>query len=248
MCEVRQTKYMLFNFLSKFGVYSLLSLITVVSEAQSIPDLSGVWQRNFPGASSLVSEPPMTLWAQERFDLAKPLHGPRTASATESNASEIQCLPMGFPGTYYRPRPFEIIQLPDRIVMLFEVNNFWRIVYMDGRDFPEVPLHTWNGYSIGRYEDDTLVIETKHILGWESENQQRWIDRLGHPFSDEITIVERIKRVDRDTLTNQVTIHDPIAYESTLNGTLNFARRDFELAEFVCQELMLSALPEMRPE
>jgi hypothetical protein len=239
---------MLLNTLSKFLIWSLVYLMAIVTKAQPFPDFSGVWQRNFPGASSLVPDPPMTSWAQERFDLAKPLHGPRTASATQSNAAEMQCLPMGFPGTYYRPRPFEIIQLPNRVVMLFEINNFWRIVYMDGRDFPEVPLHTWNGYSIGHYEEDTLVIETRNILGWESENQQRWLDRLGHPFSDQVRIIERIRRVDAESIVNEVSIHDPIAYENVLTGTLNFRKRDFELAEFVCQELMLSELPEMRPE
>ena len=154
---------------------------------------------------------------------------------------------MGFPATYYRPRPFEIVQLPDRAVMLFEVDHFWRIIYMDGREFPEVPLHTWNGYSIGRYEDDTLVIETRHFIGWESENQQRWIDRIGHPFSDELRLTERIRRVDENTLENVVTVDDPIAYERPFTGTLNFQLRDFELAEFICNELMLSELPEMRP-
>ena len=223
-------------------------LLCATAGAQSTPDLSGVWQRDFSGSSALVPDPPMTAWAQERFDLAKPLHGPRTVSATVSNAAELQCLPMGFPATYYRPRPFEILQLPDRAVMLFEVGNFWRVVYMDGRGFPEVPLHTWSGYSIGRYEADTLVIETRHILGWESERQQRWLDRLGHPFSDELRIVERIRRVDEDSLVNEITIDDPIAYERPFTGTLTFRRRDFELAEFICQELMLSDLPEMRPQ
>jgi hypothetical protein len=197
--------------------------------------------------TSLVAEPPLTEWGQERFDLAKPIHGPRTTSATEANAAELQCLPMGIPGTYYRPRPFEIVQLADRVLMLFEVDNFWRVVHTDGRDFPEVPLHTWNGYSIGHYEGDTLVIETRHVIGWTAENNQRWLDRLGNPFSDEVRIIERIRRVDADNLENIVTIHDPIAYTEPMTGTLTFRRRDFELAEFICQELMLSDLPEMRP-
>ncbi|GIT14994.1 MAG: hypothetical protein CM1200mP36_07500 [Gammaproteobacteria bacterium] len=59
------------------------------------------------------------------FDLAKPIHGPRTTPPTEANAAELMCFPMGLPGTYYRPRPFELVQLPNRIVMVFEVNNFW---------------------------------------------------------------------------------------------------------------------------
>ena len=226
---------------------ALLASLAAHSQSGSPPDLSEVWQRDFPGMTPLVPEPPMTAWGRERFELAKPLHGPRTASATESNAAELSCLPMGFPATYYRPRPFEILQHPDRAIMLFEIDHFWRIIYLDGRDFPEVPLHTWNGYSIGRYEGDTLVIETRHIIGWESETQQRWIDRIGHPFSDQLRLVERFRRVDEETLENEVTIDDPIAYERPFTGTLTYKRRDFELAEFVCQELMLSELPEMRP-
>ena len=225
-----------------------LPLMALAQSAyQDIPDLAGVWQRSFPGDSSLVAEPPMTAWGQERFDLARPIHGPRTTSATEANSAELTCLPMGFPATYYRPRPFEIVQLPDRALMLFEVDHFWRVIHMDGRDFPEVPLHTWNGYSIGHYEGDTLVIETRHMLGWQAEHIQRWIDRLGHPFSDEVTVIERIRRVDHETLVSEVTIDDPIAYEEPFTGTLTFRLRDFELAEFICQELMLSHLPEMRP-
>lgn len=236
------------NYLIKPFIAGTASLLlSATAGAQSIPDLSGVWQKDFSSATPLAPKPPMTPWGQERFDLAKPLHGPRTASATESNTAELQCLPMGFPASYFRPRPFEIIQLPDRAVMLFEIDHFWRIIYMDGREFPEVPLSTWNGYSIGHYEGDTLVIETRHILGWKSENQQRWLDRLGHPFSNELRIVERIRRVDEDTLENQITIDDPVAYERPFMGTLNFRTRDFELAEFICQELMLSDLPEMRP-
>ena len=228
-------------------VGAIILILPSLASAQSLPDLSGVWQRNFPGNSPLIPEPPLSAWGQERFDLAKPIHGPRTTPATEANASELMCLPMGIPGTYYRPRPFEIVQLPNRIVMVFEINNFWRMIYMDGRGFPEVPLHTWNGYSIGHYEDDTLVIETRHIIGWESETQQRWIDRLGHPFSDELRLIERIRKTDEGTLENKVTIDDPIAYTKTFTGILRFRETDYELAEFICQELMLSDLPEMRP-
>ena len=236
------------SFITKISIVGAIFLILPsLASTQSPPDLSGVWQRDFPGNSPLVPEPPLSAWGQERFDLAKPIHGPRTTPPTEANASELMCLPMGLPGTYYRPRPFELVQLPNRIVMVFEVNNFWRMVYMDGREFPELPLHSWNGYSIGHYEDDTLVIETRHLIGWESETQQRWIDRLGHPFSDELRLIERIRKTDEGTLENEVTIDDPIAYTEPFTGILHFREMDYELAEFICQELMLSDLPEMRP-
>ena len=235
------------------GISALLSILLGASAthgqpaSDALPDISGVWQKTFSSSDPLVAEPPLTAWGQERFDLAKPIHGPRTTSATEANAAELQCLPMGIPATYYRPRPFEIIQLPDRVMMLFEVDHFWRIIYMDGREFPEVPLHSWNGYSIGHYEGDTLVIETRQFIGWESEQNQRWLDRLGYPFSDELRLTERIRRAEDGTMENQVTIDDPIAYSEPWTGTLTFRSRDFELAEFICQELMLSELPEMRP-
>ena len=213
------------------------------------PDLSGVWQKSGggPGLLPVEQEPPMADWARERFSLAKPIHGPRTTEPTEANAPELQCLPMGIPGAYFRPRPFEIVQLADRAVMLFEVDTMWRMIYMDGRDFPEIPLHTWNGYSIGHYEDDTLVIETQHIRGWESAGLQRWLDRLGHPFSDELRVVERIRRTGPEAMQSEITIDDPIAYTRPWTAVMNYRLREFELAEFICAELMLSDLPAMRP-
>lgn len=213
------------------------------------PDLSGIWQKSGGGSGLIPGEPPMTDWGREKFLAAKPIHGPRTVSPTESNAAELQCLPMGIPGIYFRPRTFQIVQLPRRAVMLFEVDHLWREIYMDGRSFPEVPLHTWMGYSIGHYEGDTLVIESRHFRGWE-ENAHRWIDRLGHPFSSELRVVERFRRTSHDRLVNEITIDDPVAYTGQWTATMTYALQEdgFEMGEFVCQELMLSDLPFMRPE
>ena len=225
----------------------VLTLASIGRVEAQIPDLSGIWQVAGDSDGLIEGDPPMTAWARERFELSKPIAGPRRFSATEANAAELTCLPMGFPATYLRPRPFDLVQLEDRVVMLFEVSNFWRVIYMDGRDFPEVPLHTWNGYSIGRVEGDTLVIETRHTLGWQSENVQRWVDRLGYPFSDELVLTERWRRLDEHTLENTLTIDDPIAYDRPWSSVMTFERSEYELSEFVCQELMLSGLPEMRP-
>jgi hypothetical protein len=232
------------------GILWLLVLAPVAfgqPTADTVPDLSGTWQHADDSDGLIAGEPPMTARGREHFALSKPIAGPRTVSATESNAAELTCLPMGFPATYLRPRPFQILQLPNRIVMLFEVSHFWRVVYVDGRDFPEVPLHSWNGYSIGRYEGDTLVVESRHFIGSDPDGAQRWVDRLGHPFSDELTVVERIRRVDDDTLENHITIDDPVAYERPWHGVMTFARSELDLSEFICEELMLSELPEMRP-
>ena len=178
---------------------------------------------------------------------ARPIHGPRTVSPAESNAAELRCLPMGIPGTYFRPRTFQFVQLETRALMLFEVDRMWREIHLDGRSFPDVPLGTWMGYAVGRYEGDTLVVETRQFRGWE-ENAQRWLDRLGHPFSDELKVTERFRRTSRETLVNEITIDDPVAYSRPWTATMNYRlRQDFEMGEFICNELMLSELPDMRP-
>jgi len=212
-----------------------------------IPDFSGIWQKSGGGPGLIDGEPPMTPWGIEKYAAAKPIHGPRIVSPTESNAAELKCLPMGIPGTYFRPRTLEFVQLPDRAIMLFEVDHMWRVIHMDGRGYPEVPLDSWMGYSIGHYEGDTLVVETRQFRGWE-ENAQRWLDRLGHPFSDELRVTERFRRTNQNTLQNQITIEDPKAYTRPWTANINFRlMQEFEMGEFICQELMLSDLPAMRP-
>ena len=204
---------------------------------EGIPDVSGVWQKSTYGSALPTEQPPFTAWGRERFDLALPGRGPTAAESTETNAPEVLCEPMGIPATYFRPRPFEIVQLPDRVLMLLEVENFFRVIFTDGRKFPDFPLPTWNGYAIGTYEGNTLVIETRNFRGWQSEDRQRWVDRMGHPFSEELTVIERLRRIDEDTLENEITIIDPVAYEEPWSATLLFSRREgVELEEFICSE------------
>lgn len=225
---------------------ALLATSSLVEAQAARPDFSGIWQRSGGGPGLIADEPPMTAWGREKYAAAKPIHGPRTVSPTESNAAELKCLPMGIPGMYFRPRTFEIVQLATRALMLFEVDHMWREIHVDGRSFPDVPLQSWMGYSIGRYEGDALVIETRHFKGWE-ENAQRWLDRLGHPFSDELKVTERFRRTSRDTLVNEIAIDDPIAYTRPWAATMTYRLRDFEMGEFICNELMLSDLPDIRP-
>ena len=230
------------------AAHSLISVLAAIwlvgsaasaraQEAATIPDLAGVWERSSRGDSLSDGEPPMTAWGRERFALALPGRGPTTALTSETNAPELQCDPMGIPATYFRPRPIEIIQEPNRVVMLLEVENFFHIIYTDGRGFPTFSIPTWNGYAIGHYEGDTLVVQTTNFRGWESKDQQRWLDRIGHPFSDQLEVVERFRRIDADTLGDEITIVDPVAYERPWTTTMTFRRRDgVELEEFICSE------------
>lgn len=208
--------------------------------SSSIPDLSGVWRehppqdaRSYSGWAFMKDEPPMTPWAEERYKQAKPTFGPKAVTVEESNSPDYNCLPPGVPYIYFRPHPFEFIQNPKRTVMLFEYDHFVREIYTDGRKHPKDLDPTWMGDAIGWYEGDTLVVDT---IGF---NDKTWLDRVGHPHSDELHLVERFRRVDHDTLTDTMTIDDPKAYTHPWNVTLYFQLKpDWEIGEFICEEML----------
>ena len=110
----------------------------------------------------------------------------------------------------------EIVQAPDRLVMLFEYDVVYRIVYLDGRGHPEDAVPTWMGHSIGRWEGDTLVVHTANFNG------KSWLDRVGHPYSEELQLTERIRRVGDDTLQVDITFHDPKTYTRDWTGQKMF--------------------------
>ncbi|MGE3842345.1 MAG: DUF6152 family protein [Vicinamibacterales bacterium] len=194
-------------------------------------DLAGVWFRSEAAASFSPTPPPMTAWAEARFREHKPTVGP--AAALDANDPTVACFPAGFPYVLVVPVPFEIIQLPDRIVQLFEYNHNVRRIYTDGREHPS-DLHDtesapWMGHSVGRWEGDTLVAET---VGF---NDRSWLDRLGRPHSEQLRVVERLRRANSDTLHYLITIDDPVAYASAWSGEMTFhLRRDWEILEHHC--------------
>ena len=124
---------------------------------------------------------------------------------------EGYCLPPGGPRMMATPYQMEIIQLPEhkRILMIFEgATHIWREIYMDGRKFPEGDAlnPTYLGYSIGRWEGDTLVVENKGF------NENSWFDYFGHPHTDQMSVVERWTRPNKQTLHYEATVTDPGAY------------------------------------
>jgi hypothetical protein len=204
------------------------------------PDLSGVWRphapasaRSYSGYSFIKDEPPMTPWAAAKFHEAKPTFGPRAVAVEDSNSPDYNCLPPGVPYIYFRPHPFEMIQAPGRVIMYFEYDHFVREVFMDGRPHPDGLEATWMGHSIGHYEGDTLVVDT---IGF---NDKTWLDRAGHPHSDQMHLVERFRRVNQDTLLDDLTIDDPKAYTKPWSAQLTFQLRpDWDIGEFICAEMM----------
>ena len=208
-------------------------------------DLSGVWRRSrrapdktrkytiYELAFSISSEkPPMTPWAEEKFKANKPNVGPNSVSIRESNDPILQCFPPGVPRIYLiRGEPVEIANIPGRVLMLFEYDHYVRNIYTDGRQHSKDLNPSWMGDSIGKWEGDTLVVDT---VGF---NDKTWLDNDGHPHTEDLHVVERLRRVNHDTLTIDTTIEDPKAYTKPWGGHATYdLKPDWNLGEMVCAD------------
>jgi len=146
---------------------------------------------------------------------------------------EAQCLPVGVPRYMFDPYPFQMIQTADRVIFIFEGDNYpWRIVRTDTEAaHPKHLKPTWMGDAVGHYEGDTLVMD---VIGF---NGKAWLDQAGHPQTPQQHLVERYTRTDSLTLKYEVTIDDPGAYSKpwTTSNTVRW-RPKMELMEYVCQE------------
>ncbi len=202
-------------------------------------DLSGVWnmrdtpaQRKYLGSTYTLEEPAMTPWAKAKYDASKPSNGPRTHSLKETDDPVLRkCLPPGTPRIYLQPFPLQFIQTPKEIVMLYEYDHTVRQIFMDGRQHPADITPTYMGHSIGKWDGDTLVVDT---LGF---NERTWLDRDGHPHSDALHVVERFHRLDRDNMQIDITMEDPKALAKPWVTQLNFQLKpDWDIMELVCTD------------
>lgn len=186
-------------------------------------DLNGHWDRtteivsysNVPGATSQGSadeaDASFTPAGRELFDANRPGYGPRRQM--ERNDPLGRCEPMGLPrqlNTEIIPphSTFEIVQTSGRILQIFEYRHDWREIWMDGRELPalEDAYPKWNGYSVGRWEGDTLVVDS---IGFD---ESTWLDKFGYPHSEEMRLEERYRLVDAETLELTMTVFDPVVY------------------------------------
>ncbi len=181
-------------------------------------DLSGMWEffANIPGqgiyATPSKEHPPMTPWAKAKYDEAKPGYGPKAQGG--GNDPILKCNPTGIPRILFFPQPFEIFQSPERVFMFFERDHAWRQIWTDGRTHPKDLEPTWMGDSIGKWEGDTFVVDT---VGF---NDKSWLDFYGDPHSEDMHLIERYKRVDRNTMSLQLVVEDPKAYTATWVGDI----------------------------
>lgn len=189
-------------------------------------DFSGLWR---PADIFLIEDIalglkpgetiPMNAWAKDVM-----------SKHLSKNDPEANCLPTGVPR--HAPYPWKFVDAAPYLYMLFEGNiHSFRQIFMDGRPHPADPNPTWYGHSTGRWDKDTLVIDT---VGF---NDIFWFDFVGHPHTEQLHTVERYNRPDLATLTEEVIITDPGAYTKpfTVNSKHRLLPGD-ELLEYICQE------------
>jgi hypothetical protein len=187
-----------------------------------------------------LDEIPFQPWARAVYDVRQ----------IDQFEPHTRCKASGVSRQFSTPYGTEFVEVPDLQRLYIMDNggpNSYRIVYLDGRSFPEnLPLTNY-GYSIGRWEGDTLVVETRGL------NEKFWLDTRGTPHTAQLKFIERLTRTDMNTLKYQATIDDPGAYTkpwTTTDFTLRWRPGD-ELFEYICQqfnqgpELMLGSQEEI---
>ena len=190
--------------------------------ADGRPDLSGIWQRprgSTPGSTS-----------RDGIATGVEVQLQARAESTGKGPPSERCLPHGITKAVSVPEPFKIVQTSGLIVILHEEFNHHRQVFTDGRRVPGNRQPTWLGYSIGRWEGDTLVVDTTGFV------DDTWLDFRGHPSSDALHLVERYRRPDFGHLEIQFTIDDPKTYLKPWSVTMSFGLlADTELIEHICE-------------
>ena len=214
------------------------------------PDLSGVWQSD-PDPVGLPKDVPVVESIHETFKIprffvdvtadTKPAEGLLQPAAGATFMQNLQsggkndpvahCKPTGVPAIANLPIPFKIIQTEKVVVILYEEGSVFRQVFLDSRKTVEDPQPRWMGYSTGKWEGDTLVVETSGFT------EKSWLDRLGHTHSDAMRITERYRRMDLGHLEFEVTINDPKTFTRPVKYTQKATLvPDEDLLEYFCTE------------
>ena len=221
--------------------------------ADGKPDLSGIWQNprglgalqtasGTGGAPTPGGTPPAGMnlfrdigsgvkdglpirpWAAE-------LVKKRMADNSKDNP-DAHCLPMGFMQFHNHPQPRKIIHTPEVTLIIYEANSGLRQIFTDGRTLPGNHAEPWwYGYSVGKWEGDTFVVETRGFI------DGGWLDIIGNPLTDAAKVTERFRRVNFGDLEIEITVDDPKAY--TKPWTVTVKQRimlDTELIEFICED------------
>jgi hypothetical protein len=189
-------------------------------------DMSGIWQVDgvdefgfrgivgvfgapaMPSDGYPENEPPYTKGGLEAYHRHKPVFGMGAVPAAQANDPLKICDPPGFPrDDLHSLAGMQIIQTPLQLVILYPRYKDWRMIWADGRELPKDPDPTWDGYSSGKWVDNTtFVVQTN------GTDERTWLDNAGRPHSDALRVEERFHRVDHDHMELTVTIDDPKFY------------------------------------
>ena len=203
------------------GVILVLSTTArAQNTTDAVPNISGVWQvEKFQPALFPKGGAPLQSWAETKFKAANPKNDPNLA-----------CLPEGVPRFMFVPLPMEIFQVPTRVVIIHEGGTVFREIYLNRPHLKDLDP-TYAGDSIGKWEGDTLVVDT---IGFKDTT---WVDFAGLPHSEAMHLIERIRRVNQDTLTDDMTIEDPMAFTKPITAQQVYKLKpDWEVQEYACTE------------
>ena len=166
---------------------------------------------------------PYTEWSQEQMKIRR-ANGGREDPHT-------YCMPPNFPRAWTLPQHIRVVQTPAMMVLLHEFNGAYREIYLDGRPLPVNPNPTWNGYSTGRWDGDTLVIETNGI------RDDMWLDIQGSPITESARVTERLRRVNFGLMQVEIAVNDPKAYTRPWSVTIEMAAIvDTQMLEEICMD------------
>ena len=255
--------YFIGSILGMVMVLAVTPLVRAQS-GKGAPDLTGVWDNeagpNSPGAgitgpgfafgavgrggiprntffTKNDPQPSMQPWALEKFKANSGAIGIKDGISADPSALDprMSCFPPSPTQFFTIPQPFEIQQLPKQVLLLFEYDHWVRRIHMDEREHPDGYPITWMGHSTGKYDGDSLVVDTVGI------NDLTWLDGIGHPHTTAMHIVERFRRVDHDTLEIQFLFDDPKAYTKPWTGKkiFQFMPPNYQIMEHInCEDYL----------
>jgi hypothetical protein len=197
--------------------------------ADGKPDLTGIWL-----ASRAVFDLAQAVKGGGAIPLSpegKAIFDQRRATLSKDDPS-ARCLPTGLPVRALLRTPFKLVQTPALTVILYESGTRFRQVLTDGRPLPkDIDWPAWQGFSIGKWDGDTFVIESAGFNG------KAWLDQAGYPESEALKITERFRRRDFGHMDMEMIIDDRKMYTRPWSITAEFIlQADTELLEFICEE------------
>lgn len=211
------------------SVAGMLAFACVNSNAASIPspDLSGVWEMKFREyvKTDEGKLPPLKPQALARYN-------ERVAAMQAGKQvpdSATACLPHGTPRIMYTPYPMQIVQRPEVVAFLFEVNHNIRLAYVN-EALSSDPDPTYMGSSVAHWQGNTLIVETNGL------NNKIQIDRAGLPQSEATRVTEQLELIDGGAkLRNKITIVDDTLYSAPWSFTVEYTRAGYKINEYVCE-------------